>query len=95
MKENQAEGKKSGDIELPCALTELTKKPITGWAEKCEDPDLTEECEFFDTRQAFLSLCVGNHYQFDQVKCVHFLTLFRLLQQIIFCQLHAQLLAHA
>jgi hypothetical protein len=25
------------------------------------------ESDFFDTRQAFLSLCSGNHYQFDQV----------------------------
>jgi E1A/CREB-binding protein len=26
------------------------------------------ECEFFDTRQAFLSLCQGNHYQFDELR---------------------------
>lgn len=28
-----------------------------------EDPDM--DSEFFDTRQQFLSLCQGNHYQFD------------------------------
>ena len=67
-KEDAAPGHRSGDIELPCELAELTKKPITGWAEKCEDPDMQEECDFFDTRQAFLSLCVGNHYQFDQLR---------------------------
>lgn len=33
-----------------------------------EDPDDTMECEFFDTRQAFLNLCQGNHYQFDQLR---------------------------
>jgi len=38
-------------------------------------PDETEdtkdemmENEFFDTRQAFLNLCQGNHYQFDQLR---------------------------
>eukprot|EP00898_Chlorokybus_atmophyticus_P002751 jgi/Chlat1/3477/Chrsp23S03676 len=29
------------------------------------DRDGIMMCEFFDTRQAFLSLCQGNHYQFD------------------------------
>jgi E1A/CREB-binding protein len=32
------------------------------------DPDPTMECEFFDTRQQFLSLCQGNHYQFDTLR---------------------------
>ncbi|KAL0048475.1 hypothetical protein WJX82_004140 [Trebouxia sp. C0006] len=30
------------------------------------NPDV--ECEFFHTRQAFLSLCQGNHYQFDTIR---------------------------
>lgn len=32
--------------------------------------DDTEEidCEFFNTRQAFLDLCRGNHYQFDELR---------------------------
>lgn len=30
------------------------------------NPDM--ESEFFDTRQAFLSLCQGNHYQFDTMR---------------------------
>lgn len=31
-----------------------------------EDPDM--DSEFFDTRQQFLSLCQGNHYQFDTLR---------------------------
>ena len=34
----------------------------------CPDPDDERECEHFDTRQAFLALCQGNHYQFDQMR---------------------------
>eukprot|EP00239_Pterosperma_sp_CCMP1384_P009689 CAMPEP_0197866002 /NCGR_PEP_ID=MMETSP1438-20131217/43976_1 /TAXON_ID=1461541 /ORGANISM="Pterosperma sp., Strain CCMP1384" /LENGTH=1499 /DNA_ID=CAMNT_0043484531 /DNA_START=201 /DNA_END=4700 /DNA_ORIENTATION=- len=30
-----------------------------------KDPDEPIDSEFFDTRQAFLSLCQGNHFQFD------------------------------
>ena len=38
-----------------------------------ELPDIKEdgevmESEFFDTRQAFLSLCQGNHFQFDSLR---------------------------
>jgi len=36
--------------------------------EKCTDPDEVVESEVFDTRQAFLSLCQGNHYQFDELR---------------------------
>jgi len=32
------------------------------------DPDDAIESEFFDTRQAFLSLCQGNHFQFDALR---------------------------
>ena len=31
-----------------------------------EDPDM--DSEFFDTRQQYLSLCQGNHYQFDTLR---------------------------
>lgn len=33
-----------------------------------KDKDDIIESEFFDTRQAFLSLCQGNHYQFDTLR---------------------------
>mmetsp|Transcript_24255 Transcript_24255/g.82875 ORF Transcript_24255/g.82875 Transcript_24255/m.82875 type:complete len:1312 (+) Transcript_24255:116-4051(+) len=33
-----------------------------------KDEDETLECEFMDTRQAFLSLCQGNHFQFDTLR---------------------------
>jgi E1A/CREB-binding protein len=33
-----------------------------------EDIDEVQESEHWDTRQAFLNLCQGNHYQFDQLR---------------------------
>nr|GEU76674.1 histone acetyltransferase HAC1-like isoform X1 [Tanacetum cinerariifolium] len=33
-----------------------------------KDKDQILESEFFDTRQAFLSLCQGNHYQYDTLR---------------------------
>nr|XP_009399627.1 PREDICTED: probable histone acetyltransferase HAC-like 1 isoform X1 [Musa acuminata subsp. malaccensis]XP_009399628.1 PREDICTED: probable histone acetyltransferase HAC-like 1 isoform X1 [Musa acuminata subsp. malaccensis]XP_009399629.1 PREDICTED: probable histone acetyltransferase HAC-like 1 isoform X1 [Musa acuminata subsp. malaccensis]XP_009399630.1 PREDICTED: probable histone acetyltransferase HAC-like 1 isoform X1 [Musa acuminata subsp. malaccensis]XP_018681904.1 PREDICTED: probable hist len=33
-----------------------------------KDEDEILESEFFDTRQAFLSLCQGNHYQYDTLR---------------------------
>lgn len=32
------------------------------------DPDPEMPCEFFDSRQSFLGLCQGNHYQFDTLR---------------------------
>jgi E1A/CREB-binding protein len=32
------------------------------------DADADMRSEFFETRQAFLSLCQGNHYQFDSLR---------------------------
>jgi E1A/CREB-binding protein len=37
-------------------------------ADDTEDVDDTQDCEHFETRQAFLNLCQGNHYQFDQLR---------------------------
>jgi len=33
-----------------------------------DDDDEDLECEFLDNRQAFLNLCRGNHYQFDEIR---------------------------
>ncbi|OWM69462.1 histone acetyltransferase HAC1-like isoform X2 [Punica granatum] len=41
---------------------------ITNVPEDTKDKDEILESEFFDTRQAFLSLCQGNHYQYDTLR---------------------------
>lgn len=41
---------------------------IVGVPEDTKDRDDILESEFFDTRQAFLSLCQGNHYQYDTLR---------------------------
>lgn len=47
----------------PLYLVEITDVP-----EDTKDKDEILESEFFDTRQAFLSLCQGNHYQYDTLR---------------------------
>ncbi|KAF0932680.1 hypothetical protein E2562_011977 [Oryza meyeriana var. granulata] len=41
---------------------------IIGVPEDTKDRDIILENEFFDTRQAFLSFCQGNNYQFDTLR---------------------------
>ncbi|XP_073296621.1 histone acetyltransferase HAC1-like [Primulina huaijiensis] len=41
---------------------------ISGVPDDTKDKDEILESEFFDTRQAFLSLCQGNHYQYDTLR---------------------------
>ncbi|XP_042037669.1 histone acetyltransferase HAC1-like isoform X1 [Salvia splendens] len=41
---------------------------INGVPDDTKDKDEILESEFFDTRQAFLSLCQGNHYQYDTLR---------------------------
>ncbi|KAH1056329.1 hypothetical protein J1N35_034394 [Gossypium stocksii] len=41
---------------------------ITDVTTDTKDKDEILESEFFDTRQAFLSLCQGNHYQYDTLR---------------------------
>ncbi|PPD90590.1 hypothetical protein GOBAR_DD12475 [Gossypium barbadense] len=41
---------------------------ITDVSTDTTDQDDILESEFFDTRQAFLSLCQGNHYQYDTLR---------------------------
>lgn len=58
----------------PCNSFEYSnKKYMNLQVEISEVPDDTKdnetlESEFFDTRQAFLSLCQGNHYQYDTLR---------------------------
>ncbi|KAG9128859.1 hypothetical protein Leryth_009637 [Lithospermum erythrorhizon] len=46
----------------------LIPVPINDVPEDTKDQDEILESEFFDTRQAFLSLCQGNHYQYDTLR---------------------------
>lgn len=48
-------------------LTDLLTEKVEGLPLQ-PDPDADLESEFFETRQAFLSLCQGNHYQFDSLR---------------------------
>ncbi|GER53976.1 histone acetyltransferase of the CBP family 1 [Striga asiatica] len=45
----------------------MHKVEITGIPDETKDNEVLES-EFFDTRQAFLSLCQGNHYQYDTLR---------------------------
>ncbi|KAL2642143.1 hypothetical protein R1flu_009730 [Riccia fluitans] len=47
----------------PLTPAEVEKVPAD-----TKDKDEFMESEFFDTRQAFLSLCQGNHYQYDTLR---------------------------
>ncbi|KAL0915667.1 hypothetical protein M5K25_016101 [Dendrobium thyrsiflorum] len=47
---------------------ELFPIDITDVLADTKDKDEIVESEFFDTRQAFLSLCQGNHYQYDTLR---------------------------
>ena len=76
----EAEGgegsKPSGDAEdnsgnTSIARAESVREPLNkdiDVKDDTEDPDDTQESEHFDTRQSFLNLCQGNHYQFDQLR---------------------------
>jgi hypothetical protein len=48
---------------------------IFGVPKDTKDRDDILESEFFDTRQAFLSLCQGNHYQYDTLQLHQHLSL--------------------
>lgn len=53
----------------PTEPTIITVKDSKGRMVKVIDDDVEEmDCEFLNNRQAFLNLCQGNHYQFDQVR---------------------------
>jgi E1A/CREB-binding protein len=47
----------------------ITVRDSKGREVKVVDDDIEElDCEFLNNRQAFLNLCQGNHYQFDQLR---------------------------
>ncbi|CAM6125894.1 unnamed protein product [Calypogeia fissa] len=46
----------------------LTPIQVEDIPQETKDKDEFMESEFFDTRQAFLSLCQGNHYQYDTLR---------------------------
>ncbi|KAL5699796.1 histone acetyltransferase [Ranunculus cassubicifolius] len=46
----------------------MQKVEVNDVPEDTKDMDDILESEFFDTRQAFLSLCQGNHYQYDTLR---------------------------
>ncbi|XP_071721910.1 histone acetyltransferase HAC1-like [Rutidosis leptorrhynchoides] len=52
------------DHQLPRSI----KVKIVDVATDTKDKDKIIECEFFDFRQAFLSLCQRNHYQYDTLR---------------------------
>ncbi|KAE9049148.1 Histone acetyltransferase [Phytophthora rubi] len=62
-----AAGSSAAHHRLQTRLNALTKETVA-LPERCTDPDEINDSEFFDTRQAFLSLCQGNHYQFDELR---------------------------
>jgi len=50
-------------------ISKITVKDSQGRLVKVIDDDIEEmDCEFLNNRQAFLNLCQGNHYQFDQLR---------------------------
>ena len=61
----------SSSTKKPLTIPGSTKTEIIKgvWLkDDTEDVDDTLESEHFDTRQSFLNLCQGNHYQFDQLR---------------------------
>lgn len=63
------------DAVATVPTTSILSKPISERfckvpieTDDTEDVDDIQESEHFDTRQSFLNLCQGNHYQFDQLR---------------------------
>jgi len=62
----QAEG---GRLRLPGSLTPGDLRPVkTEALPPARDPDPDAAAEIFDTRQAYLSLCQGNRFQYDTLR---------------------------
>lgn len=64
-KEDSEKAKESAGPESESVMVKDSK----GRTVKVLDDDAEElDCEFLNNRQAFLNLCQGNHYQFDQLR---------------------------
>ncbi|CAE5967059.1 unnamed protein product [Arabidopsis arenosa] len=59
-KEKHPVNQKEKHVLYPVAIDDIPTE--------IKDNDAILESEFFDTRQAFLSLCQGNHYQYDTLR---------------------------
>eukprot|EP00798_Chlamydomonas_sp_ICE-L_P023039 gene23039-30234_t len=58
-----------GRVRLPQGVNPVDLNPEKLEAgPRIQDPDPDVDNEFFETRQTFLSLCQGNHYQFDTLR---------------------------
>lgn len=55
-------------LDAQCCYDCILQFDITDVPADTKDRDEILESEFFDTRQAFLSLCQGNHYQYDTLR---------------------------
>lgn len=59
----------AGSPEVESESKTIMVKDSKGRTVKVLDDDAEElDCEFLNNRQAFLNLCQGNHYQFDQIR---------------------------
>lgn len=68
-KKRDAEGNQIKPDLAPSSSNASASSIICKPAYKVTDDDIEElDCEFLNNRQAFLNLCQGNHYQFDQLR---------------------------
>ena len=69
--------------EMPNILPDvIIQVEIDGVPKDTKDRDGILESEFFDTRQAFLSLCQGNYYQYDTLRAAKHSSM------MLLCHLH-------
>eukprot|EP01038_Epipyxis_sp_PR26KG_P004228 gene4228-6004_t len=67
--ENNIDDSKTSVVDNPFSMKYYNPgDDMPKFSDDTEDVDEVQECEHFDTRQSFLNLCQGNHYQFDQLR---------------------------
>ena len=67
--EKSAQARDSNGNDAPQNASDEKQVDRFGRPIRVLDDDAEEiDCEFFNTRQAFLDLCRGNHYQFDELR---------------------------